>query len=538
MADIAVDQSADPCEGVTETGDVVAQPQYTKVDMTMEERPGATGNAAQENADATSRGADQSSPAKGTLPGSGGEEGSHDEENASADNGAAAPKGADDVPFTAGNGEPIKKRRKKSKRKGGLTGHRNASGLEDPVHFASEKHTVSTPRIALLTECHSRMEECIQRYRARRRLDQEQTQMFNKYLFMGGIDSQPRQFTGMALDTEALAEADKDQVRTMTAVDFIGGAGSRFYELGEDEHWEIDFESVVKGFLSRTILDIYMYDEVAIEKASKLIKNFLNYVLQHDACPEYADNIMAARNVCDIAPLEMRATHELVHELPGIFNGAAASLFCGDERAVDDLDEPDNFDKLVIFRLTVLDTCDDPEERKKLAVLMGDPASIRLLATKEETYEVRDIIRPRHKHKKVLEEQLAQMQLQDKVRPAGRAVLRPAVIEHGYDNLPRPDEVDLSDAPAEEYLLEDELLAKLERGMKLRLTVCELDVGGVRVRIIREVLDIRVSFDTFLPQTLLAKWKDPVPNERPPPSVANPGAEEKPMNRLLSADDD
>ncbi|RYP39145.1 hypothetical protein DL767_002325 [Monosporascus sp. MG133] len=527
MADVAVDQFAEPCEGVTKTGDVVAQPQDTKVDVTRKEDPGAAGNAIQENVDATSKGAGQPFPAKGTLPGSGGDDGSHDEENASAD----------DVPFTAGDdaGEPIKKRKKKRERKGGLTGHKNASGFEEyyadppitPAEAADEKNIYS-----------HRMEECIQRYRARRRLDQEQTQMFNKYLFMGGIDSQPRQFTGMAMDTEALAEADKDQVRTMTAIDFIGGAGSRFYQFGEDEHWEIDFEGVVKGFLSRTILDIYMYDEVAIEKASKLIKNFLNYVLQHDACPEYADNIMAARNICDIAPLEMRATHELVHELPGIFNRAAASLFCGDERAVDDLDKPENFDKLVVFRLTVLDTCDDPEVRKKLAELMGDPASICFLATKEETYEVRDIIRPRHKHKKVLEEQLELMQLQDKVKPAGRAVLRPAIIEHGYDNLPRPDEVDLSDAPAEEYLLEDELLAKLERGMKLRLSVCELDVGGLRVRIIRDVLDIRVSFDAFLPQALLAKWKDPVPSERPPPSVANPGAEEKAVDRLLAGDDD
>ncbi|RYP72968.1 hypothetical protein DL769_004317 [Monosporascus sp. CRB-8-3] len=537
MANIAVDQSAEPREGVMKTGDVKAQPQDAKIDVTMEEHPGATGNAAQEDADAASKGADQSFPAKETLPGSGGDEGSHDEQNASADNGAAAPEVADHVPYAVGNdaGESIKKGKKKSKKKGGLTGYKKASGFEEyyadppitPAEAAKEKGIYS-----------HRMEECIQRYRARRRLDQEQTQIFNKYLFMGGIDSQPRQFTGMAMDTEALAEADKDQVRTMTAVDFIGGAGSRFYEFGEDEHWEIDFEGVVKGFLSRTILDIYMYDEVAIEKASKLIKNFLNYVLQHDACPEYAANIMAARNICDIAPLEMRATHELVHELPGIFNGAAASLFCSDERTVDDLDKPENFDKLVVFRLTLLDKCDDPEERKKLAGLMEDPASIRFLATKEETYEVHDIIRPRHKHKKVLEEQLALMHLQDKVRPAGRAVLRPAIIEHGYDNLPRPDEVDPSDAPVEEYLLEDELLMKLERGMKLRLTMCELDVCGVCVRIIREVHDIRVSFDTFLPQTLMAKWKDPVPNERPPPSVANPGAEEKAVDRFLAGDND
>lgn len=80
-------------------------------------------------------------------------------------------------------------------------------------------------------------------------MDPEQTNMFNKYMFMGGIDSLQRQFTGMAMDTNALAAADKDQVRTMTAVDFIGGAGSRFFEIGDEEHWEVDFEGVVKGFL-------------------------------------------------------------------------------------------------------------------------------------------------------------------------------------------------------------------------------------------------------------------------------------------------
>lgn len=71
--------------------------------------------------------------------------------------------------------------------------------------------------------------------------------MFDKYLFMGGIDAHQRQFTGM--DPGTLADADKDEIRTMTAVDFIGGAGSRFYEIGDDEHWEVDFEGVVKGFL-------------------------------------------------------------------------------------------------------------------------------------------------------------------------------------------------------------------------------------------------------------------------------------------------
>ncbi len=73
--------------------------------------------------------------------------------------------------------------------------------------------------------------------------------MFDKYLFLGGIDSSRRRFTGMADDRDVMAEADTEQIRIMTAVDFIGGSGSRFYDASNTENWEVDFEAVVKGFL-------------------------------------------------------------------------------------------------------------------------------------------------------------------------------------------------------------------------------------------------------------------------------------------------
>ena len=301
---------------------------------------------------------------------------------------------------------------------------------------------------------------------------------------------------------------------------------------------------------------MYMYDAKAIEKAAALVKNFLNYVLAHDACPEHTANIMAARNVCDIAPQEMRATHELLAELPGSFNGAASSLFCNSEgegrlRGADNLTSPDNFDQWVIFRLTVLEVSTNTTARAKLASLdAGDASALCAIDTQEREYEVREVRRPRVKYKKMLEEQLLQQGLGgDAVKPAGRAVLGPAIIAHGRHGAPRPDEVeaDLAAQPGEEFLLEDGLLAKLEPGMKLRLVTCGLallsNAGGKNVeqdlglRFIKEALDARVSFDTFLPQSLMVHWRDPVPNERPAPSVTNPGAEEKAANALAGAGD-
>ncbi|KAK7750802.1 hypothetical protein SLS62_007201 [Diatrype stigma] len=511
---------------------VVAQPKSTDAVVTSRD-PDVTGHPAQQDADIASGGVGEHSPISGKIGSPGGDE-SRGDGHAHADNDPVNPDGGDAAPVNVGKnpGEPVKKKKKpKNKRKGGLAGHKTASGFEE---FYADPPMTPTEAAEEQSTYHHRIEECIQRYRARRRFDQERTLMFNKYLFMGGIDSQPRQFTGM--DSHAFGDADKDEIRTMTAVDFIGGAGSRFFELGDEDNWEIDFEGVVKGFLSRTVFETYMYDEPAMEKAAALVKNFLNYVLTHNVCPEYVGNIMAARNICDIALPEMRAVHELLSDLPGKFNSAATALFCG-ERAIHDLDKPENFNKFVNFRLVVLETTTNVEARKKLAEL-EDTASIRVVETKEETYEVLDIVRPRRNYVKMLEEQLAQQQLSGVVRPTGRVLLRPAIIAHGYDNLPRPDEIDLSAAPAEEYLVEDDILAKLERGMKLKLVVGMLDIGGSRgIRFIQEVRDIRVSFDTFLPQSLMERWKEPVPNDRPPPCAADPAAEEQTANPAAAADD-
>ncbi|KAI0106181.1 Argonaute complex, subunit Arb1 [Nemania sp. FL0031] len=374
-----------------------------------------------------------------------------------------------------------------------------------------------------------RIEECIQRFRARRRLNSQRAAMFNKYLFLGGIDSSQRQFTGMARDKDAMAEADSEQVRTMKAVDFVGGNDYRFYNPSNPDDWEVDFEAIVKGFLSRSITDLYMYDANAIQIAADLIKNFLNYVLMQDACPEYAGNVVAARNVCDIAPTELRHTHELILELPGTFNCACRSLFC--EGRVEHLDEQENYETIIQFRLTTLlwSLGKEAKEIKEQIIEARDPTTIKVISTTEETYQVLEIERPRHKDKMTVDEQLKKKGLNGKHKPAGFIRVAPAIMEHGWGNVPRPEEIDLSDADEEEYVLEDELLAKFEVGMKIHMTVCKLNVG---LCFIKEVHDIRVSFDTFLPQYLMADWKDAVPNERPPPSIHDPDAEE----RVLSAE--
>jgi hypothetical protein len=60
-----------------------------------------------------------------------------------------------------------------------------------------------------------------------------------------------------------------------------------------------------------------------------IIRNFLNYVLQHEVCVEYVEDVMAARRICGLAEQELWAITQLTHTLPGEFNVALSTLFGG-----------------------------------------------------------------------------------------------------------------------------------------------------------------------------------------------------------------
>lgn len=63
--------------------------------------------------------------------------------------------------------------------------------------------------------------------------------------------------------------------------------------------------------------------------ATVTIRNFLSYLLYHDVCPEYKDNIHAARVSCDIATKELWNNQQFMASGPGEFNTACSTLFGG-----------------------------------------------------------------------------------------------------------------------------------------------------------------------------------------------------------------
>lgn len=389
---------------------------------------------------------------------------------------------------------------------------------------------------------------CIQRYRGKRRMNNDVALLFDKYLFLGGIDSSPVQFTGA--DTEAMKSATNAEIRQMKARDFIpySSGTSKFFCSSDGSGWVVDFEGIVKGFLSRWVPEKYyrIEPEVDYVQAAGLVNNFLSYVLHHDVCPEYTAQIKAAQAICQIAPTELLATTKIYGNLPDTFNSAARFLFCeGGAHAVNDdsgkltvSDAPDNFEPswdgddpkyapkkfdpqlaLIAFRFSAMDASKDD----LLTEVLGktDPRHIRIITTKTQEYQVTSVHRPTKKRKKHNEECLAKEGLGGKIKAAGTAKMRRTIIAHAYSNVPRPDELEseLSKAPSETFIFDDDLLANLVVGMKMRLEVCELNIG---VRFVKQCLEVRTSFDTFLPQSLMFGFKEPAANEREAPSASKP----------------
>ncbi|KAK8079448.1 hypothetical protein PG997_007266 [Apiospora hydei] len=397
-----------------------------------------------------------------------------------------------------------------------------------------------------------RIEECIQRYRQKRKMTERNAHIFNKYLFFGGIDSSQRQFGGM--DMDAIREASTDEIRLMTATDVVQNSeiGPKFYDPRDAEGWVVDFEGVVKGFLSRFIPEVMtrIDPETDTREAGYIIHNFLNYVLHHDVCPEYTANIKAAQAICQIAPVELRATYEIYAALPDSFSTAARFLFLdggifktyepekpaseapkekkeSEWAGYDMRYNPEELDahlQLVIFRFNLLDKIKD--ENLKQKICDTEPKEMRVVSTKTQAYKVVSTHRPSKRVKTHNEEMLSQQDLGGKIKPTGLVILRPTIIDHAWSNVMRPEEFDNQEHPTETFILDDDLLAKMVVGMQLQLVVCELNVGGFRF--IKECKEVRTSFDTLLPQSLMFTWKDPVPNERPAPSIyePNPGHED------------
>ncbi|UNI16824.1 hypothetical protein JDV02_003223 [Purpureocillium takamizusanense] len=354
-----------------------------------------------------------------------------------------------------------------------------------------------------------RIQSCIQRFRTRRRLQSEHTLFFDEYLFLGGVDTSMNQFGGHdPKDLQGLTPAER---RDLTARDTVHGGSSgddRFYN-GDEEDWSVDFTGVAAGFFSTPLMELTGGKIERMAAAADVVANFLRYVLQHDVCPEYEDDVKRALQLCSDAKDEWPAVDAVRSSVPGAFNLAAADLFSPADPGdwtIPIHSRPENFDPKAIFYascalLGLVEVFDLIEFRQPVPI--------------KETRCAVEVTRIERATADIIE-RFKQLKIGDGepgLAPIGRVCVRPTSIEDGWDHPSGPAPVDSDNMW---LFFEDAILANMREGMKMAVVIIELEVG---FRFVKACSNVVPTFYTFLPQELMKHYKMPRVNERPAPSV-------------------
>jgi hypothetical protein len=260
-----------------------------------------------------------------------------------------------------------------------------------------------------------------------------------------------------------------------------------------------------------------------VTECTNILRNFYNYLLYHDVCPEYRDSVLAARKICDLADEELMETYNVLKALPGKFNKACSKLFNGSQAGAEDEDQSWMPEEIKKFTTSTM----SKEEAKKIFIhglaqlgedddFLDDDETIQRRHFEQEIIgyeprvglEVHEIVPAEpdfiafHKSKVGL----------GKGQALGKLICKPWNMP-SFDHYDRPQETtderawragDTYDFWVEQYVLDECFL-----GMKLDVDVATLSSG---LLFIDKIYDVRCSFYTLLDNDLLltSKWKEPV----------------------------
>ncbi|KAL7925656.1 Argonaute siRNA chaperone complex subunit Arb1 domain-containing protein [Trichoderma austrokoningii] len=385
-----------------------------------------------------------------------------------------------------------------------------------PAEAMQERQEIYHPDIPF----ERRMQSCIQRFRSRRRLQPRQIFFFNEYLFLGGVDTSQAAYAG--LDPKELKQLTPAQRKEATARHVIhegSSAGDRFYD-GDETKWAVDFTSVVAGFLSTAIIPLTGLQSGPLEEAIDVIENFLRYILHHDVCPEYAEDVKGALRICQTAREEWSMLNALHTTVPGFFNLAAAKLFSKpdpDAWAFHLFHVPQSFEAKPIFYSAIAML----EDLAPFNFLVQQQA--KLLRLYECTVEIRVVTPPTLVT--IQQFECLRVSTCDRTQkiflgPLGTITVRQAVIEDGWVHPYTPRPLGTEDI---NLYFEQNILESFKPGMKMTLEIGEIGGG---INFVRRIRNIVPSFYKFLPQELMRGFKPPRENDRPAPSIHTLAAED------------
>ena len=392
------------------------------------------------------------------------------------------------------------------------------SGPIDPKEYAEDRMEYDPDNA--FTE---RIETAIRKFSARRKMHQETRLIFNKYMTYGGMNCGPGQFTG-GVDSRTKEELTKKEIAELTCVYNVSERvldGFIEEEEGEKPTYLVDFEATAKGFLSSQFQSICnWYDPKQVMTSTNVLRNFYNYLLLHDVCPEYNCQLHAARKVCDLAEQELLKLSVVDARLPGGFNKACSALtggnYAGLHAATGDwAQEGDDIgwttdDAKLIF-VTGIFAYGKEEQLKKVESIKdsGQEFTKAIKVVNEEDSIGLEVVSVEPANGRALQLYEDVRFTNTIVKKMGKLRCKRWDVPHGkLQDLPdwviqtRKDEDDF------EFLLEDETLKFCYPGMKMEARVKELDLG---IKFIDYFEATYVSFFTWLWNERIREYKEPGP---------------------------
>lgn len=255
-----------------------------------------------------------------------------------------------------------------------------------------------------------------------------------------------------------------------------------------------------------------------IESYTAIVRNFLNFLLHHDVCPEYNDQIHAARRVCDQADRELWKIAQAGKLLPGnfnraccvIFGGECRGLYTGDQEWAEGVDSggdlsPEAARKTFKFALTAQASNEMIEKYQS----QTRDRSIGVTSVVDANLEVTELIPPSEAGLALYKSKAG-----DDLQPVGK--LR---AKSWFNPLAYPDDLTVEEEAAAaagetgttehyEFWVEEELLRHCFVGMKLETKVHRTSFG---VDYLDTVTGVRCSFFRLLPNEQVIGWRDPGP---------------------------
>lgn len=393
-----------------------------------------------------------------------------------------------------------------------------------------KEHAESLDKYSSSESFINRIEAAVQSFNSKRTMHQDTREIFSKFMLAGGVEGGANMFqSGMTRDQLKKEGRSKEEIDQMIAYFAISESVKDAYYAHEDGNqkvatWIVDFDGLAKAFFSDTFMCFRdWYDGATVEKAALVLRNFYNYLLHHDVCPEYKSQLHAALDVCDLAVSELAKLAIVDQCLPGAFNTACSTLYGGSfagvkrtaaSAAADDDDAGwitvgdniglSNDEATIIFKAGIAAYGTDEQFLNVKNAFSDNGPSLTVVYQEELGLEVVQIALPEGQAKALYDETKLSYGY---VNPMGKLICKRWTVPYAAPtDLPTRLTHAVAADDTFEFLVEAEVLAKCYPGIKINAVVKTLDIG---IQWIDSYDAVFPSFYTWLPNECVREWKEP-----------------------------